>query len=166
MSLYFKLLESKIEELRSGTKRPTLLDIKIELDLNLVLEDTLFTSDMDKLNFYRNIESIQTLEELAEFEQNCADIDSVGFNTLILLVQARIYFSYHHIKSVKRIMGDYILNFEGATTQTIREFLETDKNGNFIVQSLERIKVDKNIYTSDLDFLHKLVYSLSYDKTQ
>ena len=69
MSLYFKLLESKIKELKSGSKKHTLLDISIELDLNLILEDALFTSDMDKLNFYRNIESIETLEELVEFEQ-------------------------------------------------------------------------------------------------
>ena len=69
MSLYFKLLESKIEELKSGSKKHALLDIGIELDLNLILEDALFTSDMDKLNFYRNIESIETLEELVEFEQ-------------------------------------------------------------------------------------------------
>jgi transcription-repair coupling factor (superfamily II helicase) len=68
MSLYFKLLENKVEELKTGEKRSSFLDIGIDLDISIVLDDSLFTSDIDKLNFYRNLESVESLAELDSFE--------------------------------------------------------------------------------------------------
>jgi transcription-repair coupling factor (superfamily II helicase) len=68
MSLYFKLLENKVEELRTGEKKSSFLDIGIDLDISIVLDDSLFTSDIDKLNFYRNLESVESLAELDSFE--------------------------------------------------------------------------------------------------
>jgi transcription-repair coupling factor (superfamily II helicase) len=68
MSLYFKLLENKVEELRTGEKKSSFLDIGIDLDISIVLDNSLFTSDIDKLNFYRNLESVESLAELDSFE--------------------------------------------------------------------------------------------------
>ena len=163
MSLYLKLLESKVEELKSGKKPWALLEILIELDLNLVLDDSLFTSSIDKINFYRNIESITSLEELTSFEAEWTGTESPALNTLILLIRARILLAEHRVKSIKRILWDYVFVFEWANTDTIRRFIGKDTWGDFLVQSLERVKVTKSVYTSDLDFLQKLVYSLGYD---
>jgi transcription-repair coupling factor (superfamily II helicase) len=68
MSLYFKLLENKVEELRTGEKKSSFLDIGIDLDISIVLDNSLITSDIDKLNFYRNLESVESLAELDSFE--------------------------------------------------------------------------------------------------
>ncbi len=37
---------------------------KIDLELSYVIEDDAFDSQMDKLSFFRDIESIDTLEDL------------------------------------------------------------------------------------------------------
>lgn len=63
ISLYLKLLETKMEELQTGTPRRS-MDIKIELDLEFVLPDSLFNGEVDKIHFYRSLEGIDTIEEL------------------------------------------------------------------------------------------------------
>lgn len=64
--------------------------------------------------------------------------------------------------AVKKVLKDYVFDFNGATTEDIRHFLEIDKSNEFLVQSLERVRVAQNAYTGDLDFLSKLVYSLEH----
>lgn len=62
LSLYFRMLEEKIESIRNNRKKRS--QIKIELDLSYGIEDELFANEMDKLSFFREIESIETIEEL------------------------------------------------------------------------------------------------------
>ena len=72
MSVYLKLLEDKVEELKYSQEIDTShneeikkkLDTTIDLNISAYLEDDFFDSDLDKLNFYREIESISSLEEL------------------------------------------------------------------------------------------------------
>jgi transcription-repair coupling factor (superfamily II helicase) len=74
MSVYLKLLEDKVEELKYSQEMDTShseeirkkLDTTIDLNISAYLEDDFFDSDLDKLNFYREIESISSLEELDE----------------------------------------------------------------------------------------------------
>jgi transcription-repair coupling factor len=162
MSLYFKLLEDKVEELKTGKKIPSFLDITLDLDISIVLDDALFTSDTDKLNFYRNLESVESLQELDEFSGAWSSESSEALGRLFLLLRARILLSKYRVISIKRVLWDFVLNFSGATTAIIREFLEHDRDGNFLVQNLERIKTSQKNYSNDLDFLEKLVYSLEY----
>jgi transcription-repair coupling factor (superfamily II helicase) len=162
MSLYFKLLENKVEELRTGEKKSSFLDIGIDLNISIVLDDTLFTSDIDKLNFYRNLESVESLTELDSFEAAWSGDTSEALDRLFLILRARILLSKYRVTSIKRILWDFVFNFSWATTAIIREFLELDQDGNFLVQNLERVKTSQKNYTNDLDFLQKLVYSLEH----
>lgn len=61
------MLEEKIAEIKEekNKKKP----VKIELELSYALDDTLFLSETDKLNFFREIENIETVEELDEIEE-------------------------------------------------------------------------------------------------
>lgn len=60
------MLEEKIEELRKtpGKSRVDKLDTKIDLQISAFIPDEYFNSETDKLNFYREIESLSTLKDL------------------------------------------------------------------------------------------------------
>lgn len=104
MSLYFKLLENKVEELRTGEKKSSFLDIGIDLDISIVLDDALFTSDIDKLNFYRNLESVESLAELDSFETAWGGETNEALDRLFLILRARILLSKYRVTSIKRIL--------------------------------------------------------------
>jgi hypothetical protein len=105
---------------------------------------------------------VESLAELDSFEWAWSAETSEALNRLFLLLRARILLSKYRITSIKRVLGDFVFNFSGATTAIIREFLELDQDGNFLVQNLERVKTSQKNYTNDLDFLQKLVYSLEH----
>lgn len=67
LTLYFRLLEERIAELKDEKKKRILT--KIELDLSYVLPEKYFLSESDKLNFFREIENIESLEELETLEE-------------------------------------------------------------------------------------------------
>lgn len=161
VSLYLKLLENKMQELQTDTIQHT-MDIKIELDIQFVLPDTLFNGDIDKINFYRSLEGIDRIEDLKNTEASLTRTH--GQNTdverLFLLLKVRIMLSKYGVCYLKKVLKDYVFDFRGATTQDIRNFLAIDQEGNFLVQNLDRVRVSQNLYSGDLDFLAKLVYSL------
>ena len=66
LTLYFRMLEEKIESIKN--ERKTRPPIKIELDISYTLPEDLFLSETDKLNFFREIENIESIEELEEIE--------------------------------------------------------------------------------------------------
>ncbi len=61
------MLEEKIEELKDEKKKRVWT--KIELDISYTIPDEYFLSESDKLSFYREIENIETLDELEEIEK-------------------------------------------------------------------------------------------------
>ena len=67
LTLYFRMLEEKIEELKNKKKKRK--PLKIELDISYVIPDEYFLSELDKLNFFREIENIETVEELDEIQE-------------------------------------------------------------------------------------------------
>lgn len=60
------MLEEKIESIKNEkkSKKP----VKIELDIDVNLEEGMFLSETDKLNFFREIENIESIEELDDIE--------------------------------------------------------------------------------------------------
>lgn len=147
ISLYLKLLETKMEELQTGVSRRS-MDIKIELDLEFVLSDDLFNGEVDKIHFYRSLEGIDTIEELDIAKESFTRTHGEGqdLNNLFLLLRTRILLSEYRVSVVKKVLKDYVFDFSGATTEDIRNFLTIDKSGDFLVQSLERIRVPQNTY--------------------
>lgn len=67
LTLYFRMLEEKIAEIKDEKQKKK--PVKIELELSYALDDSLFLSESDKLNFFREIENIETLEELDAMEE-------------------------------------------------------------------------------------------------
>ncbi len=94
LSLYFTLLEEKIEELRNG-KKPEKNDCKIELDISYFIDNDFFDSELDKIRFFRNIESIDSLEDLEYTHKTFEDANEKlpeSFENLFLLLRSRIIF--------------------------------------------------------------------------
>jgi transcription-repair coupling factor (superfamily II helicase) len=109
------MLEEKVEELKLKNIENDLdnnkilekkkVDTSIELNIEAYLNSSLFESDLDKLNFYKEIESINTLEELNELKSEF----EAGENTLskseenlFKILKIRIKASEYKIKSIKR----------------------------------------------------------------
>lgn len=145
LSLYFTLLEEKIEELRSG-KILKKNDCKIDLDISYFIDNDFFDSELDKIRFFRNIESIETLEDLQYTHKTFEEANEKlpeSFENLFLLLRARIIFRKFGVISLKKIGSSYVFELDSTVeVPMVRKFLELDTTGDFILVSIHKIKVD------------------------
>ena len=160
LSLYFTLLEEKIEELRSG-KKPEKNDCKIELDISYFIDNDFFDSELDKIRFFRNIEAVDTLEDLEYTHQTFKEANETlpeTFENLFLLLRARIVFRKFGVVSLKKIGSSYVFELDPSTeVPMVRKFLELDTTGDFVLISVHKIKVDVKKFQGDRDFLEIIV---------
>jgi transcription-repair coupling factor (superfamily II helicase) len=69
------MLEEKVEELKmkdinlENVEIIRKIDTSIELNIEAYLSNSLFENDLDKINFYKEIESIHSLDELKELRE-------------------------------------------------------------------------------------------------
>jgi transcription-repair coupling factor (superfamily II helicase) len=82
------------------------INVVIDLNVEAYLPNDFFTSELDKLNFYREIESISNLEDLENlmisFEELNEDFKKSSYN-LFCLIRLKILASNYKIKSIKRV---------------------------------------------------------------
>lgn len=91
LPLYFRMLEEKIAELKDEKQKKNFT--KIELDLSYILPDEFFASELDKLNFFREVENIENLNDLDSVEQEFSyNKNDENIANLFLLLRARIIF--------------------------------------------------------------------------
>ena len=160
ISLYIKLLEEKIEELKTWIKHNS-INCSIELGISYFIEESFFASEADKIHFFRNLESIETLEDL-DFAYNTfiSSIDSIPeeLDNLFAILKARITLSEYWVISLKKVLNNYVFEFDKNTwVEKIREFLNMDPGWNFVLVTVHKIKVDISHYDWDKDFLKSLV---------
>ena len=70
-------------------------DCKIELDISYFIESDFFDSELDKIRFFRNIESIETMDDLEFTHKTFEDANEKlpeSFENLFLLLRARVIF--------------------------------------------------------------------------
>jgi transcription-repair coupling factor (superfamily II helicase) len=159
ISLYFQLLEEKITTLKNGKKEANIC--KIDLELSYVIEDTAFDSEMDKLSFFRDIESIETLEDLdiAESTFEMTDMPE-SMENLFLMMRASIVLKNYSVSRVSKNGNSYHFDFTEGTTPTIlRSFLERFDGGHeMIILSVKKIRVETKNWKDARGFLMNLVY--------
>lgn len=177
INVYLKLLEDKIEELRikppltppyQGENSNSSLDkgrlggVETSIDLNIsaYLGDDFFESELDKLNFYREIESISDIEELenliSDFKELSGQLSEEN-NNLFKVLEVKIVASNYKIKSIKRTWVSYEIGFiENLKIEQLKAFLDLDKDVKFIVNWLTSLKCPCNKFLDDLDFLNYL----------
>ncbi|MDQ1343763.1 MAG: hypothetical protein QG650_483, partial [Patescibacteria group bacterium] len=161
LPLYFRLLEEKIAELSSGKKRPP--DTRIDLDFAYGIPDAFFDSEIDKLHFFRSLESVRDEKELdfarEGFLEGRPRLPEIVEN-LFLLVRARIRLAKFRVASLRKMGNSYVFEFApGTEVADLRKFLEIDTEGAFTFTGNGKIRVETERYSGDLDFLKKTVYS-------
>jgi transcription-repair coupling factor (superfamily II helicase) len=111
------MLENKIEELKSDfhniknsfdEKSSSLKRISTLIDLNIeaFIASDFFSSELDKINFYREIESLRNLEDLDNLIDDFKEIQqNIPKETLNLfdLIKLKIVASSYKIKSIKKL---------------------------------------------------------------
>ncbi len=163
INLFIKMLEEKVEELKqnSGNNKKDNIDIKIDLSLESFISDKYFTSEIDKLNFYREIETLTTINDLnnlinsfkkinSDFDKNTKNL----FYILKLKLKSRKFF----IKSIKKIWVNYQIDFhEHITLDKLKEFLKLDKEVKFTVISINRLRTSIKNFENDELFLQYML---------
>jgi transcription-repair coupling factor (superfamily II helicase) len=157
ISLYFQLLEEKIETLKSGNQKKE--HTKVELDLSYVLPSDFFDSDIDKLSFFREIEAIESLEDLDRMEETFlsphphtswstnqdGDKSVISpLSNLFLMMRSSIILTQYGVAKVSKVGQNYHFDFhEWTTPHMLRAFLERfDRGREMIIVSVTKIRVD------------------------
>ena len=160
LSLYLQLLEHKIESLKSGQNRQ-IPDCKIELDLSYYISDDFFASEVDKIAFFRNLESIESEEDLDythdTFRQGNDELPEAVEN-LFLLLKTRLRMRKYGVVTLKKMMTNYFFEFDKSVdVSRLRSFLELDRNGDFVIVTAHKIRVETRHWRSAKTFLKSLI---------
>ena len=154
LTLYFRLLEERIAELREEKKKRLLT--KIELDISYILPDEYFLSEADKLNFFREIESLETLEELDEME---SEINNLAFANLFLLIRSRLILSDYGVMKLAKVGLNYVFDLDERTTVAdAKRFLDRfDSGNNMILLSVKKIRIETKHWKTVEKFLEHII---------
>jgi transcription-repair coupling factor len=154
LTLYFRLLEERIAELREEKKKRLLT--KIELDISYILPDEYFLSEADKLNFFREIESLETIEELDEME---GEINNSAFANLFLLIRSRLILSDYGVVKLAKIGLNYVFDLEERTTVSdAKRFLDRfDRSNDMILLSVRKIRIEAKHWKTVEKFLENII---------
>lgn len=176
INVYLKLLEDKIEELKNNPPASLSLsfppqwgglkgeskkiETTIDLNISAYLWDEFFDSELDKLNFYREVESIVDAEELENLVADFGDFEgelTQENKNLFQLLEVKIVAATYKIVSIKRSGVSYEIVFhESLKIEELKKFLDLDTQVKFIVNGLTSLKSSCNKFVSDIEFLHYL----------
>ena len=162
VSFYLKLLEQKIEELQSG-KKESKVDTTIDLPISAYIPDEAFSSDIEKIHFYRELESVRSEEELAEVIEPLKtriDIKQTAVDHLFLLIRSRLYLSSLGIKRVTMQLGKYTLEWGGEGEKTLdamKQIIKQDTKKCAEVLSGKKIAFSRKAFLNHGDFLRYFI---------
>ncbi len=209
INLYLKIIEEKILELQKSPHPTSPLkgeeqwqnnspllqrrgargeesETKIDLDIEIYIPDDLFGSELDKINFYREIELITDLEELEnikqDFIQNIPPLTPPlkgedkkilnWLNNLFDLLELKIRANKYLITNIKKNWINYQINFfphpnplpwREKELEVIQNFLKLDKQVKFVVKDLSTLRTPVKSFANNEKFLK---YMLSLFKGQ
>ncbi|MCT4617493.1 MAG: DEAD/DEAH box helicase [Candidatus Gracilibacteria bacterium] len=169
VSTYIKILEQEVAILKEkmgetdknkGHKINTIVDINI----SAFLDDNFFSSEMDKIHFYREI---QTINNLPDLENIISDLQELNNNELNIeaknffdLLKIRILADKYGIENIRSKGIHYEINFSNKNNKSlenIRSFLDLDKKVYFSVFDATKIRTKKNNFKGERDFLDFLL---------
>jgi transcription-repair coupling factor (superfamily II helicase) len=97
------MLEEKVEELKKNTpsqpiskeekQEEKIIPAIIDLNIGAYIPDDFFSSNLDKINFYREIEVVNSLEDLQEIIKDFKELNNnfpQETNNLFLLLKLRL----------------------------------------------------------------------------
>lgn len=161
LNTFLKMIEDKIEELSNTRKKEEKTITKIDLNIDIWVDDNYFSSQIDKINYYREIETIDDLESLndiiTDFENNNNKIDARTKN-LFDLIKLKILALKHKITSIKKVWINYQIEFrENINIEELKEFLVLDKEVIFSIVSINKIRASNKKFKNDEEFMNYLI---------
>jgi transcription-repair coupling factor len=170
INLYLKIIEEKILELQNnnslaplseGTSNSKKSDTKIDLDIEVFIPDDFFWSELDKINFYREIELIQDLEELESIKLDLINSNSnipESLENLFNLLEVKLIAATYLIKEIKRVWLNYQIDFDKTlSTKKLKEFLDKDKEVKFKVVTTERLRTLTKNFANNKNFIEYML---------
>jgi transcription-repair coupling factor (superfamily II helicase) len=163
INLFIELLEDKIEELKQEgiPFKKDNMDISIDLNISALIPESYFNGEIDKINFYREIEMIKDEQELngviEEFENINPDFPPETEN-LFDILKCKIQAKSFKITHIKRVWVNYELIFQNdLTVEELKKFLQLDKEVIFHIVSIDKIRTPKKSFENDNEFLNYLL---------
>ncbi len=173
VNLFLEMLEDKVEELKSkieiGVPVPNSwksckkvpVPVMIELNLWAYIDNSYFSSELDKINFYREIESLNSLKDLeniiSDFKEINSEIPKETINFFNLL-KLKLKASSYDILSIKRVWINYQIDFDkDMKLEELKEFLKLDKEVKFVVINLNRLRIATKNFANEEKFLEYLL---------
>lgn len=165
VSLYFKMLEEKIEELSehhtSETKHANKkLVPQIELQISAYLPDSYFYGDRDKIEFYKQMQYIDDMDAIEEIfcDLQKEHVYSQKEKNFFSLIKLRKYAMDACIVFIGKNKWNYEIVFdEREAFQTIIRFLENDTHVYFQVKNGNTLVARGNVFKTDEDFLYYIL---------
>jgi transcription-repair coupling factor (superfamily II helicase) len=139
------------------------INTKIDLQINIWIPDNYFDSDLDKINFYREIESIDNLENLEELIEDFKQENNVlefpeEMQNFFNLLKVKLKAWKNYIEHIKKVWINYQLDFHSTTTlENIRNFLDLDKEVKFSVITPQRLRAKVKDFKTPENFLEYLL---------
>ena len=163
VSLFIKMLEEKIEQLKKNPGKQEIdnFDTKIDLQISAFIPDSYFHSETDKLNFYREIESLNNLKDLSVMITDFKNINSIfspEVENLFLMLEIKLKAKKYGITSIKRVWVNYQVSFRKDTSlEKLKKFLRLDREVVFSVVDISRLRSQRKHFANDKKFLEYLM---------
>lgn len=161
VNIYLELLEKKVFELKNEKENIRIVDTVIDLNLEYYLNDCFFNSETDKINFYKEIESIESEEDLDILLEDFKNINWELIKqekNLFDMVRLRIKASKYKIISIKKIWVNYQVEFDcKINAQDLKLFLELDIDIKFSVVNIYKIRTLTKNFENDEKFLQYML---------
>ena len=170
INLFLKMIEEKIEELKSNKekergisiKMPPDIQTKIDLNIDIWIPEEYFSWELDKINYYREIETIESLEEINKIiedfrETFWKDIPQKTKN-LFNILKLKIYTQSYYIKNIKKVWLYYHIEFyENISLDNLKNFLSIDKEVIFTVINISKLKANWARFKNDERFMDYMI---------
>ena len=166
VSLFLKMLEEKIEDLKheqdssqATTQQHPRINTKIDLSIAASLPDSYFLSETDKLNFYREIESLEDISDLEYLKESLLSQseDTVIHNeteNLFLLLEAQLLAQKKKITHIKRVGIHYQIDFDNSLSlDELKLFLREDSELSFQVIDIHHLRASVKGFANEQIFL-------------
>ena len=174
VSLFLKMLEEKIQELkeekktidRNIVKKETKIDTKIDINISANIDDSFFLNETDKLNFYRELDMIENFSDL-EYLKNSLLKDEKNTSipeeteNLFTLLELKILSSNFKLQNIRKVGLNYQVDFhELADIEILKSFLKQDSEFLFSVVNGSRLRTPVKGFANEKLFLEYLVQLL------
>lgn len=172
INLFIDMLEDKIEELKKWPiqREKESENFSLDLSISAFIPDSYFNGEIDKINFYREIESIYDSDDLKalreDFEMINPDFPPETKN-LFDILKLKIKAKKYKIEKIRSLWGNYEIQFSSKISlDDLKNFLKLDKEVLFHIVNIDKIRASKKNFKDDESFVSYLLKLFSQKLTE